>query len=113
MRPHASICLTILILLLLLGGTACAHGGQYRGPGGPSRQARAEPEDPTPPPPPPPSGAPVTEPPSGRHPAAHPLPSPRMETRRRPRPTPTDFGGGQKTGGRPSLGMDSWMFWYE
>lgn len=104
------IVLTIVILLLATG-TAWSHGGQYRGPGGAVPPGLREPFDPPPAPPPPVSppvtDTPVTEPPSGGRDPISPggTPGPGLTT--------PGQGGNTRTGAKSSLGMDSWMFWYE
>lgn len=104
-----------LVLLLVLAFTpiAFAHGGQYRGPGGAVPPQQREPGDPTPAPPPPPSGPPVTPtgpttggggPPQPTNPGDPTTPAPS---------TPSDPSTQPRTRGKQTIGMDSWMFWYE
>jgi HEAT repeat protein len=98
----------------LLADVALAHGGVYRGPGGAVPPGQREPTDPMPPAPPPPGDAPTT-PPSTPPALPGPTTGPSTPT---PPGTPPAYepptsGGAGRRPGRTSIGMDSWMFWYE
>ncbi len=104
----------LLLLVLAFASPAFAHGGQYRGPGGHVPPGLKEPGDPTPPPPPPPGSPPTTgEPTTPSAPGAPPQPTdPGTPTPPSTTPGDTPTPQGRRPGAN-SLGMDSWMFWYE
>jgi len=112
MRSMATSLALALLALLFCAGDALAHGGVYRGPGGAIPPGQREPDDPTPVPPPPSTGEPPVTGGGTDRPGR--TPDPVTPTPEDSPSTPgTPIGGQPRTAGRPSLGLDNWVFWYE